>query len=155
MSLASDAATQKDIDVPCPNEWAMITASDTGATDRIAYPCIHGAGTTHLDAFGHIAFKGRMWNGYPMSLVTKEGGASKNSILAMKNGIVTRAVLYDIPRLKGVPYLEPGTRVFSDDLEAWVELIPFDETRFFVRRVMLSWEEYRRLYGAPMAGARP
>jgi soluble lytic murein transglycosylase-like protein len=36
-----------------------------------------------------------------------------------------------------------------------VELIPFDETRFFVRRVMLSWEEYRRLYGAPMAGARP
>ena len=30
----------------------------------------------------------------------------------MKNGIVTRAVLYDIPRLKGVPYLEPGTRIF-------------------------------------------
>src|SRR5258707_6697202 len=51
-SLSSDAATQKDIDVPCPNEWAMITTSDTGATDRIAYPCIHGAGTTHLDAFG-------------------------------------------------------------------------------------------------------
>jgi soluble lytic murein transglycosylase-like protein len=43
----------------------------------------------------------------------------------------------------------------TDDLEVWVELIPFDETRFFVRRVMLSWEEYRRLYGAPMAGARP
>jgi soluble lytic murein transglycosylase len=32
----------------------------------------------------------------------------------------------------------------TDDLEVWVELIPFDETRFFVRRVMLSWEEYRR-----------
>lgn len=43
----------------------------------------------------------------------------------------------------------------SDDVEVWVELIPFDETRFFVRRVVLSWEEYRRLYGAPMAGARP
>jgi peptidoglycan lytic transglycosylase len=43
----------------------------------------------------------------------------------------------------------------TDDVEAWVELIPFDETRFFVRRVMLSWEEYRRLYGAPLAGARP
>jgi soluble lytic murein transglycosylase len=42
----------------------------------------------------------------------------------------------------------------TDDLEVWVELIPFAETRFFVRRVMLSWEEYRRLYGAPMAGAR-
>jgi soluble lytic murein transglycosylase len=43
----------------------------------------------------------------------------------------------------------------SDDVEVWVELIPFDETRFFVRRVMLSWEEYHRLYGTPMAGARP
>jgi hypothetical protein len=89
VSLASDAATKRDVDVPCPNEWAMLTASDSGGTDRIAYPCIHGAGTTHLDAFGHIAFNGRMWNGHPMSPVTKEGGASKNSIPAMKNGIVT------------------------------------------------------------------
>jgi kynurenine formamidase len=119
ISLASNAATQKEIDVPCPNEWAMTSASETGAADRIAYPCIHGAGTTHFDAFGHVAFKGRMWNGYPMSLVTKDGGATKNSILAMKNGIVTRGVLYDIPRLKGVAYLEPGTRVFPEDLEAW------------------------------------
>jgi soluble lytic murein transglycosylase len=42
----------------------------------------------------------------------------------------------------------------SDDVETWVELIPYDETRFFVRRVMLSWEEYRRLYGPPLVGAR-
>jgi soluble lytic murein transglycosylase len=34
----------------------------------------------------------------------------------------------------------------SDDMEAWVELVPFDETRGFVKRVMLSWDEYRRLY---------
>ena len=25
----------------------------------------------------------------------------------------------DIPRLKGVEYLEPGTRIFPEDLEAW------------------------------------
>jgi soluble lytic murein transglycosylase len=44
------------------------------------------------------------------------------------------------------------------DLEVWVEQIPFDETRAFVKRVMLSWEEYRRLYGpslAPEEGRRP
>ena len=35
----------------------------------------------------------------------------------------------------------------SDDLEVWVEQIPFSETRAFVKRVMLAWEEYRRLYG--------
>ena len=38
----------------------------------------------------------------------------------------------------------------SDDLEVWVEQIPFDETRAFVKRVMVAWEEYRRLYaGGP------
>ena len=120
VSLASDAETQKSVDVPCPVEWAMVTASEAGATDRVAYPCIHGAGTTHLDSFAHRFFGGRMWNGYPVSeLVTQDGGAAKNSILTMKNGIVTRGVLYDIPRLKGVPFLEPGTRIFPEDLEAW------------------------------------
>ena len=34
----------------------------------------------------------------------------------------------------------------TDDIEAWVEQIPFDETRFYVKRVMVSWAEYRRLY---------
>jgi kynurenine formamidase len=120
VSLASNASTEKAVDVPCPVEWAMVTASDAGATDRIAYPCIHGAGATHLDSFAHRFFGGKMWNGYRVAgLVTKEGGAAKNSILTMKSGIVTRAVLYDIPRLKGVPYLEPGARIFPADLEAW------------------------------------
>jgi kynurenine formamidase len=120
VSLASNAETQKGVDVPCPVEWAMVTATSSSATDRIGYPCIHGAGTTHLDSFAHVFFGGKMWNGYPVeTLVTKDGGAAKNSILTMKNGIVTRGVLYDIPRLKGVPYLEPGTRIFVEDLEAW------------------------------------
>jgi soluble lytic murein transglycosylase len=43
----------------------------------------------------------------------------------------------------------------TSDLEAFVEQIPFDETRLYVKRVMLSWDEYRRVYGggaAAMAG---
>src|SRR5262245_24883899 len=120
LSLASNAATRKAPDVPCPAEWARTAASPAAATDRIAYPCIHGAGATHLDSFAHIFFNGKMWNGYPVEgNVTREGGAARNSVLNMKHGIVTRAVLYDIARLKGVPYLEPGTRIFPEDLEAW------------------------------------
>jgi kynurenine formamidase len=120
VSLASNAQTEKAVDVPCPVDWAMLTASEAGATDRVGYPCIHGAGTTHLDSFAHRFFSGKMWNGYPVvGLVTHEGGAARNSVLTMKSGIVTRAVLYDIPRLKGVPYLEPGTRIFPADLDAW------------------------------------
>lgn len=122
VSLASNAQNYESVDVPCPVEWRMVRATRTGASDQIAYPCIHGPGTTHLDAFAHVFFDGRMWNGYDVEgLVTMEEGAKKNSIMTMKNGIVTRGVLYDIPRLKGVPWLEPGTRITVADLEAWEE----------------------------------
>ena len=120
VSLASTAQLERTIDNPCPVAWEMVNASPRGATDRVAYPCIHGAGTTHIDGFGHRFFDGKKWSGYPMAdTVTMEGGARKNSILTMKDGIVTRGVLYDIPKLKGVPYLEPGERIFIEDLEAW------------------------------------
>ena len=35
----------------------------------------------------------------------------------------------------------------TSDMEAFVEQIPYEETRLYVKRVMGSWEEYRRLYG--------
>jgi kynurenine formamidase len=119
VSLARDANITKEVDNPCPLQWELTTDLPETVTDRIAYPCIHGPGTTHLDSFAHMFFGGKMWNGYSRNLVTKQGGAAKVSILTMKSGIVTRGVLYDIPRLKGVPYLEPGTRIFPEDLEAW------------------------------------
>ena len=123
VSLASDAQDYESIDVPCPVEWSMTRATRAGASDQIAYPCIHGPGTTHLDAFAHVFFGGKMWNGYDVEdLVTMKDGAVRNSILNMKDGIVTRAVLYDIPKLKGVSYLEPGTRITVEDLEAWEEM---------------------------------
>jgi kynurenine formamidase len=36
-----------------------------------------------------------------------------------KQGVVTRGVLVDIARLRGVEYLEPGTAIYVEDLEAW------------------------------------
>jgi len=120
VSLASNAQKYESLANPCPIEWSMVRASRASASDTVAYPCIHGPGTTHLDAFAHIFFDGKMWNGYDVDgLVTMEDGALKNSIMAVKDGLVTRGVLYDIPRLKGVPYLEPGTRITVADLEAW------------------------------------
>ncbi len=122
VSLARDGNAVKGVDNPCPMEWELTTDRPETVTDRIAYPCIHGPGTTHLDSFAHMFFDGKMWNGYSRNLVTKEGGAAKVSILTMKSGILTRGVLYDIPKLKGVPYLEPGTRIFPADLEAWEKM---------------------------------
>ena len=102
VSLASNAQNYRTADVPCPVEWSMSRATRTGASDTIAYPCIHGPGTTHLDAFAHVFFDGKMWNGYDVDgLVTMEDGALKNSIMAVKDGLVTRGVLYGHPAAQG------------------------------------------------------
>ena len=120
VSLARDTDNIESVDNPCPVEWEMVNATPNGASDRIAFRCIHGLGTTHIDGFGHRFFDGKMWNGVDMEeTVTMEEGAKVNSVLTMKDGVVTRGVLYDIPRLKGVDYLEPGYRVTVEDLEAW------------------------------------
>jgi kynurenine formamidase len=143
VSLSVNTFTEKAADVPCPAEWAMLTTTQTGATDRVAFPCIHGAASTHIDSLAHTFFRGKMWNGYDTSgLVTMKGGAEKNSVMPMKNGIVTRAVLYDIARLKGVPYLAPGDRIFPEDMEAWerkagVRVGPGDA-------LVLRWGRYGR-----------
>jgi soluble lytic murein transglycosylase len=62
------------------------------------------------------------------------------------------------PRLAAAAYNAGPARVRewwaarrSDDVELWVEQIPFDETRHFVKRVIVSWEEYRRVYGRDRA----
>ena len=153
VSLSANASTDKAVDVPCPAEWAMTSSTQTGATDRVAFPCIHGAASTHIDSLAHTFFAGKMWNGYDASvLVTLQKGAQKNSVMPMKGGIVTRAVLYDIARLKGVPYLEPGDRIFPEDLEAW-------ESKTGVRAgpgdaLVLRWGRYgRRARLGPEEGA--
>jgi peptidoglycan lytic transglycosylase len=63
---------------------------------------------------------------------------------------------FNDPRLALAAYNAGPTRVRqwlnsrrSDDIEAFVEQIPFDETRLYVKKVVLSWDEYRRIYGSP------
>ena len=118
VSLAGDVNTERAPDNGQPYEHVITQAAETGAADRLAVS-FHGYAHTHIDAFAHRFFDGKMYNGYSWEEVTKDAGAKKNSIYNLHNGIVTRGVLMDIARLKGVPYLEPGTRIFVEDLEAW------------------------------------
>ena len=78
----------------------------------------HGLGHTHLDALCHAFHEGRMYNGYEQTKVTKDGGQVLSIVNAAK-GIFTRGVLIDIPWLKDVPYLEPATAIYPEDLDAW------------------------------------
>ena len=67
----------------------------------------HGMAVSHIDALCHVFVDGQMYNGFPASDVTSLG-ARRNSIEAAFGGIVGRGVLLDIPRLRGVEWLEPG-----------------------------------------------
>ena len=80
----------------------------------------HGYGVSHIDALCHFLYNGMMYNGVPAS-ASSSAGCSKLGIHNLKNGVITRGILLDIPRLKGVPYLEPGTAVYTEDIEAWLE----------------------------------
>ena len=81
----------------------------------------HGGAFTHLDALCHMAYKGRFYNDTPYETATADGCA-RMGINALKDGIVTRGVLIDIPRLRNLPYLESGTHVYREDIEAWEKL---------------------------------
>jgi kynurenine formamidase len=79
----------------------------------------HSLSMTHLDTFCHILYKGKTYNGLTLNDVYSEGGCKKMGLAPYRNGIITRGVLIDLPRLRGVDYLEPGTPVYTEDIEAW------------------------------------
>src|SRR6266853_1708698 len=115
VSMAGDLDTEKAVDNPNPFELKML---GIGA-DQISAN-YHGIAHTHLDSLAHINDNGVFFNGYkPDADTVLKQGHAKNSIHNLKNGIFTRGILIDIPRLKGVPYLEPGTPIYIEDIEAW------------------------------------
>jgi kynurenine formamidase len=111
-------------DCPSPAEFHMTQYHDADmglgamgfAKDFVGVD-YHNDGHTHIDALCHVAYDGRLYNGVPAGSVTADGAAA-DAIDAVKDGLVGRGVLLDVPRLRGVPWLEPGEHVFAADLEA-------------------------------------
>ncbi len=120
VSLAADVITEATLEGSSPFEVST-SVSEGGGSDLLSVR-YHGYIHTHIDAFAHRFMDGKMWNGFGAENVTAEMGAQKGSVYAARDGIFTRGVLMDIARLKGVAYLEPGTRIYTEDLEAWEEM---------------------------------
>ena len=78
----------------------------------------HGYAVTHVDSLCHVFRDGRMYNGHPADRVTTADGATIQAVEVLRDGVVGRGVLLDIPRLKGVKWLESDEGVFPEDLEA-------------------------------------
>jgi kynurenine formamidase len=78
----------------------------------------HGYFQTHLDALCHLFYKGKMFNGISQREVT-ESGAGKLSVTMMRDGLFTRGILMDIPKLTRVAYLPGKKAIYPEDLDAW------------------------------------
>jgi kynurenine formamidase len=83
----------------------------------------HGDCHSHVDALNHISYNGLTYNGKPATeVLTTKGGTSLGiDQVAGSGGVVGRGVLLDIPRLRGVKWLEPGDAVTRAELEACEE----------------------------------
>jgi kynurenine formamidase len=91
------------------------------AMDFLGMSC-HGDCHTHVDALCHISYDGKTYNGRDAAEVMLSTGATAQDITAVKEGVVGRGVLLDIPRLRGVEWLEPGEAVTRAELDACAEL---------------------------------
>jgi kynurenine formamidase len=107
---------------PAIHHMTMLPDVDIGsgslrfAMDYVAFD-YHSDSYSHIDALCHVAFDGCLYNGHSTAEITS-GGAAVHGIEALKDGLVGRGVLLDIPRLRGASWLEPGEHLFREDLEA-------------------------------------
>ena len=78
----------------------------------------HGPNCTHLDTPAHLFWEGKVYNDRPAMLTTSEHGAIWCPVTNMKDGVIGRGVLLDVPRSKGVDALPAGHAVTPDELSA-------------------------------------
>ena len=123
-SMARNAEIKEAVDNPAPivrkttRTGASVAKTGIASTSDTFFISYHGMAHTHMDSLCHFVYDGKIYNGYSSDVVGEEG-AAKNSIINFKNGILTRGVLMDMARYKGVDWLEPGTPIYPEDLEGW------------------------------------
>ncbi len=125
-----------------------------GAMDFIGL-AFHGYHITHIDTFSHIFWNRKSYNGLDASAVNAREKASKGSVQILENGIVTRGVLLDIARLRGVQWMKPGDGIYPEDLEAaekaqGVKVQPGDALLY-----RTGWPKQREVEGPPPLPGRP
>ncbi|MEU6097165.1 cyclase family protein [Streptomyces sp. NPDC047079] len=124
VSMAAPVETRQEPDCPEPaRHWLTAPAPPESPADGLHFARdrltmnVHSNVDSHLDALCHVIWEGTLYGGTPPSTLTPSGATALSVDLA-SDGIVGRGVLLDIPSLHGVPWLEPGTQVTTEDLVA-------------------------------------
>lgn len=121
ISLARTVEKERAVDNGSPFQHWMDRAGtnnpgfSSADTFKVSY---HGMAHTHIDSLCHMFHGGKMYNGFSQTEVTGDG-AKRLGIQNLKQGILSRGILVDIPLLKKVEFLEPGTPIYPEDLDAW------------------------------------
>ena len=87
----------------------------SGYSDDVLAMSVHAA--THWDALSHVFHRGFMYNGRRCTEVTS-GGARANDVVPFAARLVTRGVLVDVARSRGVDALPYDHEVTVAELEA-------------------------------------
>jgi kynurenine formamidase len=160
VSCARPLPTEPAVDNPKPVLHHMIGTASEGYGGDFFGMAPHGYSVSHIDALCHIFHQGRIYNGAPAERVTAHG-AEALSIDALRDGIVSRGILLDVPGRRGVPWLEAGEPIHPQDLEeaeraAGVRVEPGDVLfvrtgRWALREERGPWDPHESLAGLQAA----
>lgn len=101
------------VDTPIMGDPSDFTTSD----DKVIL-CMQAC--THWDALSHVSYEGKLFNGVPSSVITEQGAARMG--IDKITTLVSRGVLLDVARARGVDEVEDGHAITGDDLDAAAEL---------------------------------
>ena len=106
--------TMVSVNEPLSPDPEWIASSEDTVT--LAMQC-----ATHWDGLAHVSYGagpegGKLYNGFPSSEVTEEGAAKLG--IHLIRSLVSRGVLLDVARSKGLEILEPGYPITPDDLDS-------------------------------------
>lgn len=111
---------------------------------------------THWDGLGHVSYAGRLYNGRPADSITAHRGARFSGIEKVQH-LVSRGVLLDVARARGVDRLAGDHAVSPEDLDAaaamaHVRMRAGDVVLVRTGQMRLYLAGDREAYGTPSPG---
>ena len=137
ISMSRTVSFEPSLDAPSPPVHFMVESGEGWASGQKvsnrAFPAatdyfgmiFHGYTVTHVDSLAHFFWNGKTYNGKPAHLVSTSLGATFGSVEEAKEGIISRAVLVDVPMVKGIDWIDRGEGVMIDDILAAEERCGF------------------------------